>query len=50
MLPEFFDAVADLTMDPDEEFGELRQRYEADASLRMDGQVFNVLRGQLETA
>ena len=47
---EFFDAVAELTMDPDEGFGELRRRYETDAWLRMDGQVFNVLRGQLETA
>jgi hypothetical protein len=47
---DFFDAVADLTMDPDEGFGELRRRYETDAGLRMDGQVFNVLRGQLETA
>jgi hypothetical protein len=44
-----FDTVADLTVDPDEKFGELRLRYETDASLRMDGTIFNVLRGQVET-
>lgn len=44
-----FDAVAELTVDPDARFGELRSRYESDDSLRMDGTVFNVARGQVET-
>jgi hypothetical protein len=44
-----FDSVAELTVDPDARFGELRQRYESDGSLRMDGTVFNVARGQIET-
>jgi Transglutaminase-like superfamily len=44
-----FDVVAELTVDPDANFDELRRRYETDNSLRMDGTVFNVLRGQLET-
>jgi hypothetical protein len=46
---ELFDGVAELTVDPDARFPELRSRYEADDSLRMDGTVFNVLRGQVET-
>jgi hypothetical protein len=46
---ELFDAVAELTVDPDNNFGELRSRYETDDSLRMPGTVFNVLRGQTET-
>ncbi len=46
---ELFDAVAELTVDPDSRFGELRTRYETDASLRMDGTVFSVLRDRLET-
>ena len=46
---ELFDAVAALTVDPDGRFGELRSRYETDDSLRMDGTVFNVARGQIET-
>ena len=45
---ELFDAVANLTVDPDARFGELRSRYEGDDALRMDGTVFNVLRNQLE--
>ena len=45
----FFDTVADLTVDPDTRFGELRRRYDTDDLLRMDGTVFNVLRGQVET-
>ncbi len=45
-----FDTVAELTVDPDARFGELRSRYETDDSLRMDGTVFNVVRGQLESA
>jgi len=43
-----FDTVADLTTDPDARFGELRRRYESDDSLRMNGTVFNVARGQVE--
>jgi hypothetical protein len=46
---DLFDAVANLTVDPDAHFDELRRRYETDDSLRMDGTVFNVARGQLET-
>jgi hypothetical protein len=45
---ELFDAVAELTVDPDGQFSELRTRYETDESLRMDGSVFNVLRGLTE--
>lgn len=41
-----FDSVAELTVDPDERFDDLRHRYESDASLRMDGTVFSVLLGQ----
>lgn len=44
-----FDEVADLTVDSDALFGELRSRYESDDPLRMDGTVFNVARGQMET-
>jgi Transglutaminase-like superfamily len=44
-----FDTVAELTVDPDAQFGELRHRYETDDALRMSGTVFNVLRSQLET-
>jgi hypothetical protein len=44
-----FDAVADLTVDPDATIGELCGRYEKDDALRMDGTVFNVLHGQIET-
>ena len=43
------DTVANLTVDPDARFGELRDCYENDDSLRMDGTVFNVARGQVET-
>ena len=46
---ELFDAVAQLTVDPDSTFGELRSRYEIDDSLRMSGTVFNVIRGRTET-
>ena len=45
---DLFDAVAELTVDPDARFAELRDRYETDDSLRMDGTVFNVARGQAE--
>ena len=44
-----FDTVADLTVNPDAKFGAIRKRYETDESLRMDGKVFNTLRGQVET-
>jgi hypothetical protein len=44
-----FDAVAALTVDPDARFVEVRRKYETDESLRMDGTVLNVLRGQVET-
>ncbi len=44
-----FDTVAELTVDVDARFGDLRKRYETDDSLRMDGTVFNVVRGQLES-
>jgi hypothetical protein len=44
-----FDTAAELTVDADLRFADLRSRYEADDALRMDGTVFNVLRGQLET-
>ena len=43
-----FDTVADLTVDPEARFAELRSRYQTDPSLRMDGTVFNVLRGRTE--
>lgn len=48
-LLECFDSVATLTVDPDSHFAELRRRYETDDSLRMDGTIFNVARGQVET-
>ena len=41
-----FDAVAELTIDPDARFDELRDRYDNDPSLRMNGSVFNVLAGE----
>jgi hypothetical protein len=44
-----FDEVAELTVDPDAQFAEVCRRYESDELLRMDGSVFNVLRGQSET-
>jgi hypothetical protein len=47
-LLHLFDTVAELTVDPDARIGELRRRYETDDSLRMDGTVFNVARGQME--
>jgi hypothetical protein len=46
---ELFDTAAALTVDPDARFLELRERYEHDSSLRMDGSVFNVARGRMET-
>jgi hypothetical protein len=44
----FFDGVAELTLNVDHRFVELRERYETDAELRMNGAVFNVLRGRVE--
>lgn len=40
-----FDTAAELTVDPDRRFEELRRRYESDDALRMDGTVFNVALG-----
>jgi len=45
---QFFDSVATLTVEPDVHFAELRARYDTDDSLRMNGTVFNVLRGRTE--
>jgi hypothetical protein len=45
---DLFDTVAELTVDPDARFAELRERYETDDSLRMDGTVLNVLRDRVE--
>jgi hypothetical protein len=46
---DLFDTVASLTVDPDARFGELRSQYEGDDALRMNGTVFNVARGRVET-
>ena len=46
---ELFDAVAEMTVDPDGRFEDLRARYEDDDRLRMDGTVFNVDHGRVET-
>lgn len=46
---QLFDEIAALTTDPDSHIDELRNRYDTDPSLRMDGTVFNVLRGQVES-
>lgn len=46
---ELFDEVASLTANPDARFAQLRNRYEIDDALRMDGTVFSAARGQLET-
>jgi hypothetical protein len=43
-----FDTVAELTANPDANLDDLRKRYETDEFLRMDGKVFNALRGQVE--
>jgi hypothetical protein len=48
-LLTLFDEVAELTVAPDEHLPELRERYEADPRLRMDGTVFSVARGRFET-
>lgn len=44
-----FDSVAELTLDPDATFDELRERYDTDERLRMPGKVFNELRQATET-
>jgi hypothetical protein len=44
----FFDTVADLTVNPDARFVELRRRYETDELLRVDAKVLNALRGKVE--
>jgi len=44
-----FDAAAALTVEPDDHLTELRRRYETDDALRMDGEVFNVARGVMES-
>lgn len=41
-----FDRIAELTVDPDARFDELRARYESDESIRMNGTVFSVALGQ----
>ncbi len=41
-----FDAIAELTTNVETRFGDLRQRYETDGSLRMDGSVFSVALGE----
>ena len=46
---DLYDAVAAVTVEPDARFGDLRSTYETDTRLRMDGTVFNVLRGAVET-
>lgn len=48
-LLSLFDSVADLTVDPDSRGADLRERYDADPRLRMDGTVFSVARGRVET-
>lgn len=45
---QLFDRVAELTVEPDTRWAELRTLYDTDNSLRMDGTVFNVARGQPE--
>jgi hypothetical protein len=44
-----FDTVASLTADPEARLDDLRSAYEGDDALRMDGTVYNVLRGRIET-
>ncbi len=46
---DLFDAVAELTVDPDARFAELRERYETDDRLRMDGTIFNANHRSTET-
>jgi hypothetical protein len=44
-----FDSAAELTVDPDSRFDDLRARYESDDEMRMDGTVFNIMRDRVET-
>lgn len=44
-----FDGVAALTVDPDPQLDELRERYDGDPDLRMDGTVHNVQLGCTES-
>ena len=37
--------MAELTVDPDARLADLQTRYRSDDALRLDGTVFNVLRG-----
>jgi len=46
---DLFDSVAEVTDDPNVQIGELRSRYESSEELRMDGTVFNGLRGRFES-
>ena len=46
---QLFDEIAELTVDPDSTFAELRYRYENSEALKMTGTVLNVQRGQMET-
>lgn len=46
---QLFDEIAELTVDPEAHFAELRDRYDSTESLKMNGTVFNVLRNQAET-
>lgn len=48
-LLALFDAVAELTVAPDEHLPQLRERYGTDPRLRMDGTVFSVALGRFET-
>jgi hypothetical protein len=45
-LLDCFDSVAAMTVEPDAHFDEMRHRYDADDSLRVDGTVFNVVRNR----
>ena len=44
----FFDALAELTADPDAHFDALRRRYDSDPSLNLPPRVFNALRQRRE--
>ncbi len=43
-----FDRLADLTLDADRRFGELRALYEGDSGLRVPSEVFNALTNRME--
>lgn len=45
----FFDDVAELAVHVDRRFEDVRARYAADEELRVGTEVFNVLRGRMET-